>query len=340
MKYYVSNIIACSDYYPFGMLMPGRNGGQNYRYNFQGQETDDEVKGKGNSVNYKYRMHDPRLGRFFAVDPLTKQFPFYSPYHFSGNKPIVPVELEGLEEIYYGVSFNKNGSAMMQVYNATKVNKDLDKAFQNVDPNNGLVNIGWDLLIIKTKKGFISGSTVQLYKNHLDYIISDINWVGNPYGDLEEYKDLITKIYNAPLKKVLIVIRVKDIGNYYASSGNWIPSGEASNTLTHEMRIHAIPFANGNDQPQTIQHYYYHFDHDVEKQFGKTINSPSSSKIRKEYPGSQAAFDIKATDETVKRFTDWNIRYMGRFPMIKAKPINSSNYSGGSKNKKSTPAKF
>ena len=40
-----------------------------YRYGFQGQEKDDEVKGVGNSINYKYRMHDPRSGRFFAVDP-------------------------------------------------------------------------------------------------------------------------------------------------------------------------------------------------------------------------------------------------------------------------------
>ncbi len=31
---------------------------------FQGQEKDDEIKGEGNSLNYTYRMHDPRLGGF------------------------------------------------------------------------------------------------------------------------------------------------------------------------------------------------------------------------------------------------------------------------------------
>ncbi|RFC54967.1 hypothetical protein [Brumimicrobium aurantiacum] len=46
-----------------------------YRYGFQGQGMDDEVKGKGNSVNYKHRMHDPRVGRFFAVDPLADKYP-------------------------------------------------------------------------------------------------------------------------------------------------------------------------------------------------------------------------------------------------------------------------
>ena len=42
-------------------------------------------------------MHDPRVGRFFATDPLEKKYPFYSPYAFSGNRVIDAVELEGLE---------------------------------------------------------------------------------------------------------------------------------------------------------------------------------------------------------------------------------------------------
>lgn len=70
---------------------------RSYRYGFQGQESDDEVKGEGNSVNYKYRMHDPRIGRFFAVDPLAPEYPHNSPYAFSENMVIHMVELEGLE---------------------------------------------------------------------------------------------------------------------------------------------------------------------------------------------------------------------------------------------------
>ncbi len=81
------------------MLQPNRNfDSQEYRYGFQGQEIDSELKGEGNSVNYKYRMHDPRVGRFFAVDPLAHQYPWYSSYQFAGNKVIRFVELEGLEE--------------------------------------------------------------------------------------------------------------------------------------------------------------------------------------------------------------------------------------------------
>jgi RHS repeat-associated protein len=68
-----------------------------YRYGFQGQERDDEIKGKGNSLNYTYRMHDPRLGRFFAVDPLFASFPHNSPFAFSENRVVDGIELEGRE---------------------------------------------------------------------------------------------------------------------------------------------------------------------------------------------------------------------------------------------------
>jgi len=91
-------IKAFNDYYPYGMLLDGRNESKDYRFGFQGQEKDDEVKGENKSVNYKYRVHDPRLGRFFTMDPLASKYPFYSSYQFSGNKTIAFVELEGLEE--------------------------------------------------------------------------------------------------------------------------------------------------------------------------------------------------------------------------------------------------
>ncbi|PXY46481.1 RHS repeat-associated core domain-containing protein [Flavobacterium hydrophilum] len=92
------DVLTYSDYYPFGMLVPNRHADSDkYRYGFQGQEMDNELKGEGNSLNYTFRMHDPRIGRFFAVDPLESKYPFYSPYQFGGNDPISSVELEGLE---------------------------------------------------------------------------------------------------------------------------------------------------------------------------------------------------------------------------------------------------
>ncbi|MFC0521246.1 hypothetical protein ACFFGL_11110, partial [Mesonia maritima] len=57
--------------------------------------------GKGNSINYKYRMHDPRVGRFFTVDPLARSFVWNSPYAFSENRTLDKIELEGAESWDY-----------------------------------------------------------------------------------------------------------------------------------------------------------------------------------------------------------------------------------------------
>ena len=71
-----------------------------YRYGFNGQEKDDEVSGSGNRVNFKFRSYDPRIGRFFAVDPLAKTYPMLTPYQFASNSPIMNVDVEGLEGSY------------------------------------------------------------------------------------------------------------------------------------------------------------------------------------------------------------------------------------------------
>ncbi|RUT67491.1 hypothetical protein D0817_26185, partial [Flavobacterium cupreum] len=50
---FVPDVVSYSDYYPFGMLVPNRHADtEEYRYGFQGQEKDKELKGEGNSLNY------------------------------------------------------------------------------------------------------------------------------------------------------------------------------------------------------------------------------------------------------------------------------------------------
>jgi RHS repeat-associated protein len=93
------DVVTANDYYPFGMLQPGRkyNAGSLYRYGFNGKENDNDVKGEGNQQDYGMRIYDPRVGRFLSVDPLTKKFPFYSPYHYAGNSPIKNIDMDGAE---------------------------------------------------------------------------------------------------------------------------------------------------------------------------------------------------------------------------------------------------
>lgn len=70
---------------------------EEYRFSFNGKENDNEVKGFGNQQDYGMRIYDNRLGRFLSVDPLTNEYPWYTPYQFAGNMPIKYIDLDGLE---------------------------------------------------------------------------------------------------------------------------------------------------------------------------------------------------------------------------------------------------
>ena len=78
--------------------MPGRpTSSGSYRYGFNGKENDNEVKGEGNQQDYGMRIYDPRIGKFLSVDPLTKSYPWLTPYQFASNTPIAAIDLDGLE---------------------------------------------------------------------------------------------------------------------------------------------------------------------------------------------------------------------------------------------------
>ncbi|MEM6738149.1 MAG: RHS repeat-associated core domain-containing protein, partial [Bacteroidota bacterium] len=47
--------------------------------------------------DYGFRIYNPALGRFLSVDPLTSEYPYYTPYQFAGNMPIAAIDIDGLE---------------------------------------------------------------------------------------------------------------------------------------------------------------------------------------------------------------------------------------------------
>jgi RHS repeat-associated protein len=115
-----------------------------YSFGFNGQEADDEVSGSGNSYAFKYRMYDSRLGRFFSVDPLTANYPYYTPYQFAGNTPIIAMDLEGLEPKFM---IDKNGKLTKPVISLLNAAFDFDvnimeeTTWRAVDFDFGLITV-------------------------------------------------------------------------------------------------------------------------------------------------------------------------------------------------------
>lgn len=86
-----SNIVAGADFYPFGLVMDGREiTDEDYRFGYQGQYAEkDSVSGWN---NFQLRMYDPRFGRWISPDPYGQ---FASPYVGMGNIPQMGTDPDG-----------------------------------------------------------------------------------------------------------------------------------------------------------------------------------------------------------------------------------------------------
>ena len=103
-------LTADRDYLAFGLgleraesvplIAPGIPKQSSYRYGFNGKELDDAGEwGSGTTAyDYGFRIYNPAVARFLSVDPLSPDYPWYTPYQFAGNKPIAFSDLDGLEE--------------------------------------------------------------------------------------------------------------------------------------------------------------------------------------------------------------------------------------------------
>lgn len=116
------DLSTATDYYAFGMQMPGRNfSGGNYRFGFNGKENDNEVKGDGNQQDYGFRIYDPRLGKMLSPDPKETEYPWQSTYSYYANSPIAKLDYNG-EGDYY----DKNGKHFGSDGKTVKNNKGVD----------------------------------------------------------------------------------------------------------------------------------------------------------------------------------------------------------------------
>lgn len=181
LVYFNADIESYSDYYPFGSLLPGRHFvSEKYRYGFQGQEMDDEVKGEGNSIDLGERIHDPRVGRFFAIDPLSSKYPYYSPYQFAGNTPIVAIDADGLEDIWTNEKRLPDGTRITEqifkgdeYYEATRQNwAQMMGLDVNLLPNDGALT---------TAVSYKFDGSMELIDKDYQKGVEIISRVGNPF---------------------------------------------------------------------------------------------------------------------------------------------------------------
>ena len=83
-----------TDYYPFGMTMPGRSyNAHTSRHGFTGHEKESDLA--EGIYTTEYRLYDVRVGRWLSVDPLFEKYVGMSPYNYCAANPVVMVDPDG-----------------------------------------------------------------------------------------------------------------------------------------------------------------------------------------------------------------------------------------------------
>ncbi len=273
---YAAEIMSFADYSPYGTLLGSRHGDDNtYRYGFQGQERDDEIKGAGNSYNYEYRMHDPRIGRFFAIDPLAAKYPWYTPYQFSGNRPIDCVELEGLEPTNAGKNIGDREASL---------NAD-GKWHLNRWDNVSSTQQDWiDEGILKGH----DGNPINLPKNATDVVIKSFPGLTFTLSGPTYIPSTYSSTTTVTIKETHVVGSFKINGTKYSAinkkgifKGYWDPyGGKFSNKLNSDRTYAGNSYESYPGVPMTNRDFSKIPDNFLNwKSFATGISSDISKKI-------------------------------------------------------------
>ena len=124
---------------------------EGYRYGYQGSEKDDESKGGGNSYTTFYRQLDPRVGRWFSIDPVFQ--PWQSPYcSMDGN----PISLNDVLGISAGDYFD---SETNEYLGSDGVDDGLEYKIKKDDFNNITKYDGYKKLSNENKKKWLTSDS-------------------------------------------------------------------------------------------------------------------------------------------------------------------------------------
>jgi len=113
------------------------------------------------------------------VDPLTKSYPWYTPYQFAGNKPIIAIDLDGLEE-YIIISVYQNNALIGYQYIHVPTSLRIQKEANSPEKYNGVAYFRHDVpnnFIIDYQVGLfpltLIGNANSFLRNKRDLTFSD-----------------------------------------------------------------------------------------------------------------------------------------------------------------------
>jgi len=259
-------------YYPFGLTMTGISAialkGTNYQENrkkFQGQNLDKELD--LNFYQFKWRNHDPQIGRFIETDPLSSDYPYNSPYAFSENQVTAHIELEGLEKwsikngigeniSIYGAYANQNAAQRYFDENMTTAGRAL--SLEGGFVQNGRISINRIAALERGNLGSVNGivlhrtasssteGTLRAFETGRDGTNYGTHFLVGPSGEilqtasLDNYTLHVGRVRDKSYPTNSTAIGIEVVGNYSYNTESWDPLTDAQVTsaafLTNSLK--------------------------------------------------------------------------------------------------------
>jgi hypothetical protein len=275
-------ITSYSNYYSFGMQMPSVNfSGSNYRYAFNGQETQTEITGSSSHMSAEFWMYDSRIGRRWNLDP--KPNPSFSSYSCFESNPVLFADPYG-DTI--GISNAINDPVGMKALELFASSKE-----------------GYDELARYATKGQTIGSIT--FKKDGD-LSDQIDLLINFTGDASKAGGQTGKTFDYDKTHVGALITV----NVFKGKG-WESDNETFNklnTIAHEVFIHATSksndflddciFNSSNIQKEVVRIMgltSVHYDHESVRRAAIKAQTDKGSFLLSEYPWPSKGYSVLKT---------------------------------------------
>jgi len=180
---------------------------ENKKQKFQGQELDDDLG--INWYGFKWRNHDPQIGRFIEIDPLSNDYVNNSTYAFAENKVINHFELEGLEGVpvnggnplaYVAEGFRQMFQAVGDLFSfkaEVHVNKEVEVKSEVKTPVGSIENKTTTTVV--ENKAEIKTNFGEYFKNGGGKMV-EVSASSNAMSKIENTTTATVKTSGAPLK--------------------------------------------------------------------------------------------------------------------------------------------
>jgi len=263
-----------------------------YCFGFNGKEQDNEVSGSGNSYDYGFRIYNPRLGRFLSVDPLTKSYPWYTPYQFAGNKPIVAIDLDGLEEFVVSDALN-DPKYMGKMWDIIKSSEILMSQYAAVTlASKKETHKIYNIIVPKSLEGEFGANAYTIDEVNIKKACQLVLDEGDKGGTQQAYFRAVFAHNGLDASIIMEELDDKEVAIVALNESQFERDeygGFASYYFMHEIVAHVKNKMTGVSKSEDDEHYEYHKESDKSEEDNEVYRSEFSPPANKLYKSKSLA---------------------------------------------------